>query len=137
LAFLVLRGFSEGQAMNQLSYYAHEFVYFFRDGIHEGFLHVNGALGLIIALVAAYVLSNWRKRIWAVALGATVAHLLAEVLIPVLDNRSPFELPRDMVEWSYWRVAIALYLGYLVVISIFYYVKKNVLPKGAGAPAHR
>jgi hypothetical protein len=121
--------------MNQFSYYANEFVYFFRDGIHEGFLHVNGALGLIIALVAAYVLPNW-KRIWAIALGATVAHLLAEIMIPVLDNRSPFELPHDLLEWSYWRVAIALYLGYLVVISVFFFVKKNVLPKGASAPAH-
>lgn len=121
--------------MNDFSYYANEFIYFFRDGIREGFLHVNGALGLIIALVSAYVLPNW-KRIWAIALGATVAHLLAEVLIPVLDNRSPFELPPNMLEWSYWRVAIALYLGYLVVISIFFFVKKNVLPKGAGAAAH-
>ena len=121
--------------MNQFSYYANEFIYFFRDGIHEGFLHVNGALGLIIALVAAYMLPSW-KRIWAIALGATVAHLLAEVLIPVLDNRGRAELPPNLLDWSYWRVAIALYLGYLVVISVFFFVKKNVLPKGASAPAH-
>lgn len=120
--------------MNQFSYYVNEFLYFFRDGIREGFVHVNAALGLIIALVAAYMLPAW-KRIWAIALGATLAHLVAEVVIPVLDNRNRFELPPDMLYWPYWRSAIALYLGYLLVIAIFFYVKKNLLPKSR-APAH-
>lgn len=122
--------------MNQFTYYANEFLYFFRDGLREGFANVNGALGLIIALVAAYMMAHW-KRIWAITLGATLAHLLAEVLIPVLDNRARFELPPNLLEWSYWRTAIALYLGYLVVISVFFFIKKNVLPKGANAAAHR
>ncbi len=121
--------------MNQFSYYANEILYFFRDGLHEGFAHVNGALGLIIALVAAYMLASW-KRIWAMALGATLTHLIAEVMIPVLANQTRFALPENLLDWSYWRTAIALYLGYLIVIAVFFFVKKNVLPKGAGAHAH-
>jgi len=93
---------------------------------------VNDALGLIIALVAAYVLSSW-KRLWAVALGATLAHLVAEVMIPVLANQSRFALPANMTELSYWKTALALYLGYLLVIAIFYIIKTKVLPSGAHA----
>lgn len=121
--------------MSQFSYYANDFLYFFRDGLREGFAHVNAALGLIIALVAAYMMPAW-KRIWATALGATIIHLLAEVMIPVLANQTRFALPSNLLEWSYWRTAIALYLGYLVVIAVFFFVKRNVLPRGATAAHH-
>ena len=118
--------------MNQVSYYLHEFLTFFVGGVREGFLHVKAALGLIIALVAAYVLSSW-KRLWAVALGATLAHLVAQVMIPVLANQGRFALPSNMTELSYWKTALALYLGYLLVIAIFFIVKTKVLPKAAHA----
>ncbi len=67
--------------MEHVSVYLHEILQFFRDGFRDGFSHVNGALGLIIAVFAAYQLSDW-KRIWAVALGATLAHLVAVIMIP-------------------------------------------------------
>jgi len=57
--------------MENVSGYLHDILYFFKDGFREGFAHVNGALGLLIALYGAYQLSEW-KRIWAVALGATL-----------------------------------------------------------------
>jgi hypothetical protein len=118
--------------MDQVSYYLHEFLRFFVGGMREGFADVNVALGILIALVAAYMLPSWR-RLWAVALGATVVHLLAEVLIPVLANQSRFALPHNMTELSYWRTALALYLGYLLVIAVFFFLKRNVLPRGAHA----
>ena len=118
--------------MDQVSYYLHEFLTLFIGGVREGFLHVNAALGLIIALVAAYMLSSW-KRLWAVALGATVVHLVAEVMIPVLANQSRAGLPSNLAELSYWKTALALYLGYLFVIAIFFIVKTKVLPKAAHA----
>ena len=119
--------------MHQFSYYLHEFLTFFIGGVREGFLHVNAALGLIIALISAYMLMSWR-RLWAVALGATVAHLIAEVMIPVLANQTRFALPANMTEVSYWKTALALYLGYLLVIAVFFIVKTKVLPRSA--PAH-
>ena len=119
--------------MQQLTHYLNEILAFFQNGLTDGFAHVNGALGIIIALVAAYSLSHW-KRLWAAALGATVVHLVAEIMLPVLDNRGKFGLPPDMLHQSYWRTAAALYLGYLLVIAVFFFLKKNVLPKSA--PAH-
>jgi dolichol kinase len=115
--------------MHDFPYYLNEIIDFLRDGFRDGFAHVNAILGLIIALIAAYLLPSFR-RLWAVALGATIIHLIAEVMLPVLDNRESFHLPPDLLQLSYWRTAIALYLGYLVVIAIFYFIKKRVLPGG-------
>ncbi len=118
--------------MDQVNAYFHEILWFFQDGFREGFAHVNGALGIIIALVAAYMLASWRK-IWEIALGATVIHLIAEVMIPVLANVRRFALPSNLLELSYWRSAVALYFGYLVVIAVFFFLTTRVLPKGAHA----
>jgi hypothetical protein len=119
--------------MDNFSVYLHEIIDFFRQGFHEGFAQVNAVLGLIIALVAAFMLMSWR-RLWAMALGATVVHLIAEVMLPVLVNKTRFELPPNLVELSYWKSAAALYLGYLLVISIFFFIKRSVMPRAA--PAH-
>lgn len=121
--------------MHDAYYYLHEIVDFFRDGLHEGFAHINAALGLIIALIAAFMLGSWNK-IWQMALGATLVHLVAEIMIPVLANHSRFALPANLLDLSYWRTAAALYLGYLVVIAIFFFLKSSMLPHGRTAKAH-
>ncbi len=83
--------------MEHVSVYLHDILDFFRDGFRDGFAHVNGALGLIIAVFAAYMMTEW-KRIWAVALGATVAHLISVIMIPVLANERSFQLfPRVLL----------------------------------------
>jgi len=115
--------------MHDFSYYLHVVIDFFRDGFHEGFARVNAVLGIIIALVAAYMMPAW-KRLWAIALGATLIHLIAEVMLPVLANHESFRLPPDLMELSYWRTALAIYLGYLIVIAIFFFIKRQVLPGG-------
>jgi hypothetical protein len=122
-------------AMHDFPYYLHVVVNFFRDGLHDGFAHINAALGLIIAVVAAFMLGSWRN-IWQIALGATIFHLVAEIMIPVLANQSRFSLPPDLLETSYWKTAFALYLGYLLVIAVFFFLKKNLLPQGGAANAH-
>ncbi len=115
--------------MHDFSYYLHTVIDFFRDGIHEGFARVNAVLGLIIGIFSAYLMHEW-KRIWAVALGAVVMHLVAVWAIPILDNRAEFRLPPDLLELSYWKTALALYFGYLIIISVFFFIKTRVLPGG-------
>jgi hypothetical protein len=101
------------------------------DFFREGFQHVNAVEGLIIALVAAFLMSHW-KRLWIVALGATVVNLILDVLIPVVANHADFRLPPDMMQPSYWRYALTLYVGYLIVIAIFFFIKKMLLRSGGG-----
>lgn len=121
--------------MENVSVYLHDILYFFKDGFREGFAHVNGALGLLIAVFAAYQLSEWR-RIWAVALGATLAHLIAVIILPVLVNEGSFRLPPDLLEITYWKTAAALFLGYLVAIAVFFAIKTQLLSKGSAEAAH-
>jgi prepilin signal peptidase PulO-like enzyme (type II secretory pathway) len=121
--------------MEHASPYLHDVINFFRDGFRDGFAHVNGALGLIIAVFAAYQLTSW-KRLWAAALGATILHLVAVVVLPVLVNEGNFRLPADLLEISYWKTAAALFLGYFVVVAVFFAIKTRLLPRGGAAHAH-
>jgi|SRR5579871_1116185 len=111
--------------MVQLTLFLHEVLNFFR----EGFAQVNAVEGLVIALVATLLASAW-NRVWSVALGATIVHLIANALIPVIANHAAFRLPAIM-EMSYWRTALVLFAGYLIVISVFMFIKRLFL-----TPAH-
>lgn len=97
----------------------------------EGFNHVNAVEGLVIALIATIIAPAW-DRIWAVALGATVVHLIADVLIPVIANHATFHLPA-LLTMPYWRTALTLYVGYLVVIAVLMFVKRMFLSPAAHA----
>jgi hypothetical protein len=95
-----------------------------------GFHEINAIQGLLIAIIAALMLHRW-AGVFAIAVGATVTHLFVDMLLPVLADNAPFRLP-NMVEGAYWRYALTLYLGYIVVISIFYIIKRSLI----GAERH-
>jgi hypothetical protein len=116
--------------MHDLPHYLHVIIGFFRDGFHEGYARVNALLGLLIAVVAVYSMHEW-KRIWMVALGATLAYLVAQWALPILDQRAPIRLPPELLEYSYWQIALALYFGFLVVVAVFFLMKKMLIPGGA------
>jgi hypothetical protein len=94
---------------------------FFRVGFNE----VNAVEGLIIALVAALFVPAW-KRVWAVALGATLVTVIVNALLPVLANHAEFSLP-PLMEPNFWRFVAALFVGYLVVIGVFFFLKRLFL----------
>ncbi len=93
-----------------------------------GFHEINALQGLLIAIVAAIFLHRW-SNVFAVAVGATVVHLVFDVMLPVLANSAPFRLP-ELVNADYWRYALTLYVGYLIVITVFYIIKRVVLRGG-------
>lgn len=97
-----------------------------------GFDGVNQVVGLIIALVAALMMPAWRA-LWATAAGATVVHLVVQVLRPVLDG-GPFALPPIMT-LGFWMTALALFLGYSVVIAVFFLIK-SLIPGLGGRRVH-
>ncbi len=90
--------------------------------LQVGFAQINAVQGLLIAIVSAFLMHRW-SNVFAVAAGATVVHLVADVMLPVIANSAPFRLPQ-MVDNAYWQYALALYVGYLAVITIFYIVKR-------------
>jgi hypothetical protein len=61
---------------------------------------------------------------------------VAVAVLPVLVNEGSFRLPPDLLEVSYWKTATALFLGYLVVVAVFFAIKRNLLPRSGAAHAH-
>jgi hypothetical protein len=93
--------------------------------LQSGFYSVNAVQGLLIAAISAYYLQDWR-RILVIALGAVIVHAILDVMVPILGGRGALRLP-PLVELEYWRHLLRLYAGYLIVISVFYVVKRVVL----------
>jgi len=96
-----------------------------------GFYRINAVQGLLIAIGAAYFLHRW-TGVFAMAIGAVLVHVILDVMIPVLANSAEFKLP-PIVEADYWRYLLTLYVGYLIVITVFYAIKRMVLQRGAHA----
>lgn len=90
--------------------------------MRAGFNEINAVQGLVIALVAALMLSTL-KRLVMVIIAATLVHLGVDLLLPVLTEGQGLRLPPVLEGW-YWRYATVLLVGYLVVISIFAFIKR-------------
>lgn len=85
-----------------------------------GFDGVNQVMGLLIAVVAALLMPAW-SRLWATALGAAFVHHLINAVRPMLDGGA-FALP-PVLTLGFWMMTLALFLGYAVVIAVFFLVK--------------
>ena len=103
------------------------------DFFRAGFAQVNATLGLLVALYFAWRLSEW-KELWATALGAVLIHIVAMVLVPMIDHNAPLRLPA-LLNLGFWEFVLSLYVGYVVAIAAFFFVKTSVL-KSAGGGAH-
>ncbi len=95
------------------------------DFMRRGYANVNAVQGLLIALVATYLLHDYR-RILAISLGATLVHLAVDLMLPVLADNAAFSLPDIFARW-YWEYALSLFVGFVIVISIFFLIKRVLL----------
>ena len=93
--------------------------------MQSGFAQINALQGLLIAIGAAYFLYSW-SNVFVVAVAAVVVHVIVDVMLPVLANGAAFHLP-PLVDGDYWRFLLTLYVGYVIVITVFYIVKRVVL----------
>ncbi len=85
-----------------------------------GFDGVNQVMGLIIAIIAALLMGGWRA-LGSTALGAALVHLIVLAVLPVI-NGGTFALP-NILSVPFWMTAAALFLGYAIVIAIFFFIK--------------
>lgn len=95
------------------------------DFFRQGFSTVNGVQGLIIALVAAFLLPAW-SRLIVFVFGAALVHLVVDALLPVLANNAALRLP-DVLSMPFWRYVAALLAGYLIIISLLALLKRLLL----------
>jgi hypothetical protein len=101
--------------------------------LREGFANINNPKGLLIALAATIFMSGWRQWI-PVALVATVIHIAIERLAPVLAGGGGQVTLPPLMEEAFWTQVLVLFLGYLIIIGVFFFLK-GMLFKGS-AKAH-
>lgn len=108
------------------------------DFLGRGFSEVNGGpiLGVIIALVAVFLLHSW-GRLWIVALGAVLAFLvIGRWVLPFINNGGKLPtplLPPDMMTKDFWVGLAAMYVGFFIVIGVLYFIKKHLFKNMAHA----
>ena len=92
-----------------------------------GFDGVNQVMGLLIAVIAALLMPAW-SRLWASALGAALVHVAVGVIRPMLDGGA-MVLP-DLLSLTFWMGVLALFLGYAIVIAVFFFIKSLFVGRG-------
>jgi hypothetical protein len=102
--------------------------------MRSGFYEINDVRGILIALVGAFMMTEFR-RLPVIVLGCVAADLLVRVLGPVIVNKRALELPA-IVEVGFWQSVLALVLGYLVVVAVLYVVKAFFLRLFDGGRGH-
>jgi hypothetical protein len=100
--------------------------------LRDGFANINNPKGLLIALIAVIFMSGWKQWL-PLALLAVVAHIIVERLAPVLSGGGGNVTLPPLMEEAFWTQALVLFLGYLVIIGVFYLLKTLIFRKTAAA----
>lgn len=101
--------------------------------LREGFANINNPKGLLIALAATIFMGSWRQLI-PVALVATVIHIVIERLAPVLaGGNGQVSLPPDLMQETFWTRVLVLFLGYMVIVGVFFLIKSMLFRRSAAA----
>lgn len=92
-----------------------------------GFEQVNAVLGLIIAIVAAFILPKY-SRILVFSIGAVLVHEVVMTLMPVINGSGALRLP-EVLQGYFWNQVLFLFIGYLIIITIFYVLRRALLKR--------
>jgi hypothetical protein len=102
--------------------------------LREGFGEVNGVKGILIGLAATIFMQSWRQWL-PLGLVAVLVHIAIDWITPVLQGGGELRLP-NFLEEAFWAQAGVLFVGYLVIIGVFYFIKTLLLKKGGGGAKH-
>ena len=98
--------------------------------LREGFANINNPMGLLIALAAVLFMGGFKQWL-PLSLVATMIHIAIEQLRPVLSgNDGALRLP-ELLSEAFWTQALVLFLGYLVIIGVFYFLKRLIFRRAA------
>ena len=98
--------------------------------LRDGFGTINNPKGLLIALAATLFMGSWKQWL-PISVFAVIIHIAIEQLAPVLaGGGGDVRLPELMSE-AFWTQALVLFLGYLVIIGVFFLVKSMLFRRAA------
>ncbi len=98
--------------------------------LREGFANINNPKGLLIALAATIFIGSWRQWVPVAAI-ATIIHIAIERLAPVLAGGGGEVTLPPLMEEAFWTQVLVLFLGYLVIIGVFYLIKSMIFRRSA------
>jgi hypothetical protein len=98
--------------------------------LRDGFGTINNPKGLLIALAATIFLGNW-KQLLPVAAVATVVHIAIDRLAPVLAGGGGSVTLPPLLEEPFWTQVLVLFLGYMIIIAVFFMIKNMFFKKAA------
>jgi hypothetical protein len=101
--------------------------------LNNGYSQVNGPQGLLIALLAVVLMSSWGQLL-PITLGATFAYAVVEAIKPIVMDGGNIELP-PVTDPDYLMTLGSLYVGLLIIIAMFFAVKKVLFMRSGGAKA--
>jgi hypothetical protein len=103
--------------------------------MQSSFTVTNTLLGLIIGLMAVFLMRGW-GQIWVLTLVSAVVFVVIEHMLPILRGSATLRLP-NVVAPEFWQRLAAAYVGLLVILAVFYFIKSTIVKSaaGGGAPA--
>jgi hypothetical protein len=109
------------------------------DFLKSGFDKVNAWQGLLIALFAVVLMRKWAD-LFLLALGAAVVYVIVAAATPMVTRQAvrleDAKLPNVMGS-SFWIDGATFFVGFVIVIAMFYAVKSVAFGKGgAKGKAH-
>lgn len=99
--------------------------------LQHGFNEVNAIQGLAIALIIVILMKSWKQWL-SLSFSAAVLHAVLDAIVPIVKNPNAAHMPPIMTP-SYWQYLAALFVGYLIIIAVFFSVKKALLPHTVAA----
>jgi uncharacterized metal-binding protein len=94
----------------------------FWEIFRHGFAHISNPIaGVFIALIGG-LMAQTLFSIFIISALAVVLHVAAEAVLPMVLNHTPFVMPK--FDNAFEQYALALYIGYFVVILVIFGVKR-------------
>lgn len=100
--------------------------------LRQGFANANNPKGLLIALAATVFMQTWKQWL-PVAFGAVLIHIAIDTLAPILAGGGGNLALPPLTETSFWTQSGVLFVGYLIIIAVFFLVKSMLFRKSAAA----
>jgi hypothetical protein len=98
--------------------------------LRAGFAQINDPKGLVIALIATLFMRSWGQWIPA-GIVSVVVYVAIEHFAPVLAGQAELALP-PLMEAGFWTRTGILFVGFLIVIGIFFFVKRIITSTAGG-----
>lgn len=105
------------------------------DVLRAGFTQINDPKGLLIALAATLFVRSWGQWIPA-AIISVLIYIAIEHFAPVLAGQGELALP-PLMETGFWTRTGILLAGFLLVIGVFFFVKRIVMSAVGGGESKK